>query len=250
MKKLVGVVIAFLALGTVQFASAQDPKKGNPVEFYGCNWQDGKGMADLVKVGKKFDEWASKQGSMYSAWIMTPQFHTDIGFDVGWLGGWPDGAEMGKTLDGWKSGGRELAADFQDVMDCSGRHELATSVPLHAPKGAGADGIAMFSACKLADGKMGTDALAAHAKAGAAMRAKGSKAASSWAFFPGLGAADYEFDYWQVITFASYADFGATSEIYINGGGWQETMAALKGVTQCAGAVMFDVVQVRNGNPG
>jgi hypothetical protein len=251
MKKLLAVVVGFFAVAAMQFAVAQEERKGGPVEFYGCHWQDGKGMADLVKVGKKFSDWADKQDSKYSAWILTPQFHTDVGFDVGWLGGWPDGAEMGKSLDSWKSGGQELAEDFNAVISCNNRHELATAVPIHAPDGApGGDGIVMFAGCSLADGKMGADAIAAHTKAGEMMRGKGAKATSSWVFFPGIGAGDYDFDYWQVITFNNYAGFGATSDIYINGGGWQEAMKIMAGVTQCGGSVMFDATVVRYVSPG
>ncbi len=246
MKKLLAVVVGLAAFAAAQFTIAQEQTRGTPVEFYGCTWQDGKGMADLVKVGKKFSQWADKEDSKYSAWILTPQFHTDVGFDVGWLGGWPDGAAMGASLDGWRSGGQELAADFNQVVDCSGRHELATAMPVYAPDGPGGSGAVMFAACSKADGKAWDDVIAAHTKMGKMMRDKGGKPSSSWMFFPGLGSADYDFDYWQVITFNSYADFGATSEAYINGGGYEESMKVMAGVTECGGGVMFDATVVRN----
>ena len=246
MKNILAVVIGVYALVTAQFSIAQDEAKGTPAEFYGCEWEDGKGMADLVKVGKKFSQWADKEDSQYSAWILTPSFHTDAGFDVGWLGGWPSGAAVGKSLDGWRTGGQELAEEFAAVIDCSSRHEMATVLPIHAPDGPGGSGIVLFTACSKADGKSWNDVIAAHAKAGKMMRGKGAKGSSSWAFFPGIGAADYDFDYWSVITFNNYADFGATSDIYINGGGYEESMKAMGGVTQCDGSVMFDATVVRN----
>lgn len=246
MKMLLAVITGVFALVTAQFTMAQDEAKGTPVEFYGCEWEDGKGMADLVKVGKKFSQWADKQGSKYSAWILTPSFHTDAGFDVGWLGGWPDGAEMGKSLDGWRSEGQDLAADFEAVMDCSSRHEMATALPIHAPDGPGGSGIVLFTACSKADTKSWNDVMAAHTKSGKMMRGKGAKASSSWAFFPGIGSSGYEFDYWQVITFNNYTDFGVTSDIYINGGGYEESMKNMAGVTQCGDSVMFDATVVRN----
>ena len=246
MNKLVVVVFGIVTVAMAQFTSAQEGTRGTPAEFYGCTWQEGKGMADLVKVAGKFSQWADKQDSKYSAWILTPQFHTDVGFEVGWLGGWPSAADMGASLDGWESGGRELAADFTAVMDCSGRHELATVLPIHAPNGPGDSGKVLFSACTKSDGKSWDDVMAAHAKAGKMMRDKGAKAHGSWLFFPGIGSADYDFDYWRVIAFNSFADFGATSEAYINGGGWEESMKMMGGVTQCSDGVMFDVTGVRN----
>mgnify|MGYP001812716657 CR=1 FL=1 len=245
MKKLLAVLAAFVAFATIQVASAQEESRGTPVEFFGCTWQDGKGMADLVSVGKKFSQWADKQDSKYSAWILTPQFHTDVGFDVGWLGGWPDGVSMGKSMDAWLSGGMQLAGEFDAVVDCSSRHELATAIAIHAPDGPGGSGKVMFDGCSKADGKSWDDVMAAHAKAGKMMRDKGAKASGSWLFFPGIGAADYDFDYWRVVTFNNYADFGATSEAYINGGGYEEGMKLMAGVTECGGGVMFDATVVR-----
>jgi hypothetical protein len=250
LRKIAVVVLGgLIAMAGLQAAVAQDQRRGTPVEFYGCEWEDGKGMQDLLKVGEKFSKWADKNGSRYSAWILQPQFQTDMGFDVGWLGGWPDGAEMGKTLDNWRSGGSDLAKDFADVVDCTDRHELATAVPINAPDGPpSSNGVVMFAGCSLADGKTGADAIGVHAKAGAAMNAMGSKG-SSWVFFPGIGAGPYNFDYWQVVTFGSYADFGAASDIYINGGGWQEAMKIMGGTTQCGGSVMFEATVVRYVKP-
>ena len=249
MNKLLLKVIAVLvvAVGWIPSVLAQQGQdEGAPVEFFACDWQNGKGMADLEKVGKKFSKWADKNDSSYSAWILTPQFHTDVGFDVGWLGGWPDGNAFGKAQDAWQAGGRELAADFAGVMDCSASHELATSAVVSAPKGPPGNGVVMFAECTLQEGKMPADALPAHRKAGAAMKAMGSKA-SSWLFYPGLGAGDIDFHYWSVLAFSNYTELGAASELYINGGGWEKVMATLGPVTRCGSPSVFDVRLVRSG---
>jgi hypothetical protein len=245
-KVLQWVAIALtVALCGAQSALAQQAQgKGAPVEFYGCNWQKGMGIEDLVKVGKKFSKWSDENNSMYSAWILTPQYQTNMGFDVGWLGGWPDGAAMGKTQDAWISGGHQLAREFDAVVDCSKRHELATSVAVNAPKGPPGNGIVMFAGCELQDGKSGAEAVAAHKKVAEMMTGKGSKG-SSWAFFPGLGNIDTDIDYWQVIAFNNYSEFGAASDIFINGGGWRASADIFRGVTRCGRGVMFDATLVR-----
>ncbi len=165
MDKLLGLVAALaLVVGPAQTTMAQQAQgNGVPVEFFACHWQDGKGIEDLKKVGKAFAAWADKSDSGYSAWVLTPQFHSGLDFDVGWLGAWPDGKAMGKSMDNWLAEGGELAADFAKVMSC-GSHEMATSMRLNAPKGPPGNGLVMFSQCSMADGKMLTDAISAHRK--------------------------------------------------------------------------------------
>ena len=102
MKKLLAIVAVLCSLSagwakTVLAQQAED--KGVPVEFFGCTYQDGKGLADLTKVADKFSKWSDKNDSGYSAWILTPQFATNLGLDVGWLGAWPSGEAMGKGMD-------------------------------------------------------------------------------------------------------------------------------------------------------
>ena len=249
MKKIVKVMaVLSMVLAWPPLLSAQDRgNMGAPVEFYGCTWQEGKGLEDLVAVGKRFNKWADKNGSKYSAWILTPQFQTDMGFDVGWLGAWPTGAEMGKTLDAWKQSGHQLAREFFEVIDCRQQHELATSVQLNVADEPPGDGLVMFAGCHVDDGKTGEDAVAAHKKVAAMMKEKGSQA-SSWAFFPGVGGADDGYDYWQVVAFSSYSDFGAASDLWVNGGGWRASVDVLRGTTHCGRGVMFEVTLVRNGN--
>lgn len=251
MKKPVVAVIAvwLAAVGWIHPASAQEQQKGVPIEFFACNWQDGKGMADLDKVTKKFNEWSDKNDGGYSAWVLTPQFHNGVAFDVGWLGAWPDGNAFGKGQDMWRKGGRELAADFASVVDCSAMHGLATSAVVHAPNGPGGDGVVMFAQCTMQDGKSPAAALPAHKKAAAAMVGMGSKA-SSWLFYPGLGAGNIDFHYWQVIAFNNYEELGAATELYINGGGWEKVMGILGPVSRCASPTVYDATVVRTGSGG
>lgn len=247
MNKLFTMVISVLVVsaGWGQSAVAQQAMdKAAPVEFFACNWQEGKGMSDLQKVGKKFSKWADKHDMKYSAWILTPQFTAaDLGFDVGWLGGWTDGNAFGKGQDAWNASGRELAGDFDEVMDCVS-HEMASSAVVNAPKGPPGNGVVMFSECTLQPGKMHTEALEGHRKVGAMMKGMGSPA-SSWVFFPGMGSGDIDFNYWSVIAFQNYTDMGAGTEIYINGGGWEKAMGIMAPLSRCKSPSVFDVQVVR-----
>ena len=247
MKKTLVAVASVLAVsvGWVQSVTAQD--KGVPVEFFTCNWQDGKGMADLEKVNKKFNKWADENDSSYSAWVLTPQFHAGVGFDVGWLGTWPDANAFGKSQDTWIAGGRKLAAEFDQVVDCSAGHQMSTSVAVNATEPPSGNGLVMFSGCTMLEGKSPADALPAHRKAGAEMKAMGSTV-SSWLFYPGMGSGDVDIDYWSVYGFNNYTELGAATELYINGGGWQKVMGIMGAVSRCAAPVVFDAHLVRAGS--
>jgi hypothetical protein len=121
-----------------------------------------------------------------------------------------------------------------------------SSLPIHAPDGPPDDGLVMFASCSLEDGATHEAAIKAHGKASAAMRGKGMEA-NSWLFYPGLGMGDVDFDYYLVSTFKDYPALGNTFEVYNNKGGWQDRMAAMKGVTSCDSPRVYDAVQVRAG---
>lgn len=249
MYKLLAVVVASLmpALASVSPAFAQqDPDQAVPVEFFACDWRDGKGMADLERVTKKFNAWADKNDEGYSAWILTPQFHDGLDFDIGWMGSWADSVSFGKAQDRWMADGRQLAADFDSVVDCSKRHQLATSVAVNAPDGPPDDGVVMFLQCTMREGKSPAEALPAHRKSGAAMREMGSKG-MSWLFYPFLGTSQADFDYWSVLAFNNYTELGATQEKYLNGGGWEKVMGILGPVSDCKDPSVFDAKLVRAG---
>ncbi|MEH6584344.1 MAG: hypothetical protein V7754_20595 [Halioglobus sp.] len=247
MKKLQHAVMALLAVSVVwsQSTLAQEQAvKSNPAEFFACNWQKGKDMQDLQKVGEAFAEWSTANDGNYSAWILTPQLHSsDLGFEVGWLGAWPDNNAFGKGQDAWQTGGRELAADFAKVVDCSISHEMASVVPLNAPDGPPADGVVVFTPCTVSEGKTLADSHAFHTKMAAASKAE----VASYLFYPGMGSGNLPFDYWLVFATQNYTQLGAAMEMYSNGGGYQKAQAASAGITSCGASTVFDATVVLQG---
>ena len=246
------IYIAVLALVAASFglmapASAQqDADRGVPVEFYACHWQDGKDMGDLDRVIKKFNKWADQRDSGYGAWLLTPQFHDDVDFDIGWLGSWPDANDFGRLQDAWVNEGTEISAAFDEVVDCSGRHQMATSAVVNAPDGPPQNGVVMFSECAMNDGVNPVDALATHRKMGQTMRDMGSKA-MAWLFYPALGVSNENLDYWSVVAFNSYTDMGAAMEMWTNGGGWEKAAVLMAGVSTCTSTTVYDARLVRAG---
>lgn len=248
MSRIITVVLAAMSLLGAAIATAQegrDPDSGLPVEFFACEWRDGKGMSDLEKVAKKFNQWAEKLDTGYSAWILTPQFHDNLDYDVGWLGTWPDANDFGRLQDAWMTDGRDIAAEFDAVADCGQVHQMATSAVVNAPDGPPSDGIVMFSRCNLLDGATPADALAAHRKLSSVMREMGSRG-MSWLFYPVLGVST-DLDYWSVLAFDNYTDLGAGLEMWNNGGGWEQAARLLGPVEECGSPVVFDAKLVRSG---
>jgi len=246
MKALLSVLTLLATLFASGFTSAAQviEAKARPVDFRACNFRDGKTMADLEKVNEKFRNYANKHDFSYSAWTLTPQYQNGIDFDVGWLGSWPDGASYGASMEQWNSTGRDIAAEFNTVVDCSSRHEMAMSFPINAADGAPRDGVVLFYACTLNDGKTVADAYAAHLESGTAMKAMGSQGLS-WFFQPALGTGPIDFDYYWVVAFNRLAEMGATMDMYVNGGGMKKAMSILSKVSSCDTATVFDALSVR-----
>ena len=248
MKKLLAAITAVyvISVGWAPSALALEQKaKGAPVDFRACNFRDGKSMKDLDKVSAKFRQYANKNDFAYAAWILTPQYHGGAEFDVGWLGAWPDSEAFGVSMEKWNAAGNEVAAEFNQVIDCSGRHEMAISLPINAPESTPTNGVVMFYQCNLNDGKTLDNAYAAHLESGQAMKAKGSLA-MSWFYLPAVGTGDIGYDYHHVVAFSRYSDMGATMEMYVNGGGQKAQQKILGSVSNCDTPVAFDALSVRD----
>jgi hypothetical protein len=244
MTKLLTVVCTVLVVWSAQASALDWTTTAAPVDFRACNFKDGKSMKDLDKVSAKYRDYANKNDLAYSAWALVPDYQTGADFDLGWLGAWPDGEAFGVSMEHWKSNGRQLQAEFDQVIDCSSRHVLAMSRPISAPRGTPEDGILMFYGCDLQDGVTLEKAYQAHLDAGTAMKGMGSLAVS-WMFQPAMGSGRAEFDYYHVIGFYRYSDMGATMEMYVNGGGIQKQQAILSKVSSCATPSVFDAISVR-----
>lgn len=248
MNRLWAVWIAIaVAVGWLQSASAQDEAvKAVPVEFFSCNYNEGKSSRDLKKVIDKFNRWADKHDSSYSAWTMTPQFHGGVDFDFGWMGSWPDGNAFGASQDQWMSDGSDLADAFTEVISCRS-HELSTAVPVHTNDGEAQSGVILYVGCNLNDGKTTADAFEAHKSMAARMKEKGGNV-ESWLLFPGIGSVDTGYDYWQALVFGNYTEMGAAMERYNNGGGWRAAQEVLGSVVSCSSTSAWDARLVRSGS--
>jgi hypothetical protein len=249
MKNLIAAVIVVYAVSVgwaPQALAAAPAPNAAPADFQACNFRQGKGMADLDKVSAQFREYANKSDFAYSAWTLVPRYHTNSGFDVGWLGTWPDGESYGVSMDKWQTDteARALQAKFNQVMDCSDRQELSFSWPVNAPNATPTDGVLMVYECSLADGKSLEDAYATHLEWGTVKKGLGFLD-NSWMFVPAIGTGDVDFDYRHLVIFYRYSDLGAAMEVYANGGARQTREKIYAGTTSCQTPNILDAVSVR-----
>ncbi len=139
MNKLQKVMTALLSVSVCWSQSAQsqdNATKASPVEFFACNFVKGKDLKDVEKVAESFAKWSKEN----------------------------DGNAFGKGQDAWVNSDGKIAGDFAKVMDCSSRHEMATSVPINAPDTPPGDGVLMISQCSVNEGKTMADSYEAHMK--------------------------------------------------------------------------------------
>jgi len=242
---LMAVVIPVIAswFGAASAMAQEWTAAAAPVDFRACKYREGKDFQDLEKVNATFRTYANEHNYDYAAWTLHPQYQTDLDFDLGWLGAWPDGESFGVSMENWMSEGLSVQAAYDEVIDCSGRHEMALSLPINAPESTPEDGLLMFYACNLKDGKTVADAYKAHLDAGTVMKGLGSLAVS-WFFEPVAGASVERPDYYHVLGFYRYSDLGATMDLYVKGGRAAQQKILSK-VSSCATPVIFDALSVR-----
>lgn len=235
--------VALISLGAP--AQAQEEQvRAAPVDFRACTFLEGKGMRDLERLSEKFRAYANEHDFNYAAWALVPEYASSLPYDFGWLGAWPSSDAFGVSMEKWKTTGKSLAAEFAETMDCGDRHELAMWVPVTAAQSTPEDGVLMISRCSLQDGKSEQDAYQAHVAFGNHMRGLGSLA-SSWLFFPTVGAGNIDYDYYHAVAFYRYSDMGAAMELYSNQGGHAAARELLFPVAECKTPIVFDAISIR-----
>lgn len=247
MNNLIATVIAVIVvlMGWAPPALSADHQPiAAPLDFQACHFLKGKNMKDLDKVSAEFRQYANKNDFAYSAWTLVPQYHSGAGFDVGWLGSWPDGVSYGVSMDKWRTTGRDIQAKFDQVIDCGARHELSLSWPINAPAATPTDGVLLVYECSLDEGKTLEDAYAKHLEWGLAKKGLGFLD-NSWMFMPAIGSGDVDYDYRHSVIFYRYSDLGAAMDVYANKGAMQARAKILGGTSSCKTPIIYDVISVR-----
>lgn len=243
------------ALGTLVLngnvlAQEDEPPNIVSVEIFGCNYNDGNDMGDLMEVVEQFNEWADENGvTDYEAQVLTPFMYSPaFPYDVVWLGVSPGFQEMGAGSAAWLATGQAVNAEFADVMNCSTHGVFAGTAP-HVPAQPGDpdDGMVnllSFQDCSMVNESTGLEAIEAHSEWGDYLAENGSDNFIGM-IFPIAGenpAAEY--NYKAVMAFDSAEAWGNYLETVIPAG--LQTMEETFGrVTECDTARVYTSVRVR-----
>ena len=242
---------AFVSMGsTVALSQEEEPPRFVPVEVFGCNYLKGKSYTDLEKVIDRWNKWMDENSkSSYTAWTLQPHYYNRGAYemDVGWIGVWADGNDMGASEQQTIFGeGAAMNAEFYKVVECA-MHSSSASVNVKMPaEWPNETSVTIFSDCTVAEGKTLADAFAMEQAWGAHMESLGSKA-GGWLWFPGWGLGDIEYDYKRVIGHPDYPSAGADFESFTNGQGFVKAGEIFGGNVVCDSPRVYATRLVRNG---
>ena len=100
MKYLISSMFAIMCMAiTSAYADnhAQVPVYGG-VNALACDYVEGKGIDDLLRVSEKWNGWASKNFSkIYTGNVLTPHYYDESAADVYWVGFSPSFADQVTT---------------------------------------------------------------------------------------------------------------------------------------------------------
>lgn len=212
-----------------------------PIELFACHFNEGRTMADLGEVTAAWNAWMDENGrDEYWASMLIPVYHSaEIDFDIGWVGGWPDGKTMAASTEFWINKGGEHQAAFDRVVDCPIHLNFAvyTVQPNPIPF---QPGPVEFSNCTLEEGAEMTAAIGAvHQWVEHEGEDRGH-----YLLFPAFGeASDSEYNF-KWVAASSYAALGAGWDDYA-GGGWRKAQELFDGLLDCDSPRVYHGVNVR-----
>ena len=222
MKKILLIIASvFLSVGSVWADSHEAEKPSfSPVETFTCNYNDGKGPADLDKVIKSWNDLMDKEGQGdYFAALLTPVYFGEPLFDVGWLGVWRNGNVMGSGTDWWLSNGGKVAAGFNDVLTCESHTNFASQNVREAkPDDDESDKnfVLSFSNCSVKEGKNYGEFMAAQKEWNAYADEHGI-AEANWVWWPVYGESNNDYDFKFLASMDDHTAAGANWQLYSEG---------------------------------
>ena len=251
MKKKISMLTAACLLAVAGPLVAQDEEQDSmdiyPVETWTCNYNEGKGPADLDAAAANWNKWMDAEGvETYGALTVTPWYFGAETFDVGWIGWWPDGATMGAGTDMYLSEGGDAAAGFSAAVTCDSHANFATTMIKSPGDGPAPDSVVLyFSDCNIRDGAE-WNAVLGGLRAWGDYMTEQEYGNGVWIMFPAFGSGDMKFDFKSVTSYANHAAAGTAYDKYANGGGWQKRMELLGDKLDCDVSRVYNATFRRN----
>ena len=243
-----GAIAAFAALGLANDAAAQQqPGPLGVVEIFACNFVGASDMEDLLSVAERWNDCADDRDvTDYTAFILTPYlFSDDVTFEVGWLGAYPNGAAMGAGQAQWLTEGTDLAADFEEVVDCDSHSQFAAAnirMPPGGPPEAG--GLLGFRNCTLHEGRIAQEVGPAIAQWGNYLAENGHDGFDGMLFPVAGERPDATYHFKTVHGFSSPVAYGEFMDI-VTGGGLQVAQNLFGRLMDCDSPRIYAMTNVR-----
>jgi hypothetical protein len=229
----------------VEEAAAPAAPTIRPIEIFTCSFNEGQTMDDLMQVTAGWNAWMDGQEQAnYWAYLLVPVYHSsEIEFDVAWVGGWPDGAQMAAGTEYWISNGGEHNAAFQKVVDCAYHANFGVFDVQQNPTPF-SSGPVEFSDCTVKEGKTSLDAIGA-INQWVAYLAEQELVAGQYLLFPAFGeSSEAEYDF-KWVTSSSWESFGRAYDQFGTGGGWRKSQELFGELMDCDSPRVYQRMPVR-----
>jgi len=225
-----------------------DDLDATPVETWTCNYNEGKGPADLKAVNDEWNDWMDDEGQTnYFAAILTPTYFGEWAFDVGWLGAWTDGNAMGSGSDLWATKGGEVAGKYNDVLDCTS-HTGYVSLNLRQPPEnddkSDKSFVLHFSNCSFKEGATFESLMAAQGEWNAYADENGI-VGGAWMMFPIWGESDNDYDFKYVNSEGDYTTMGANWQKFSDGH-WRKSNELFDDLIDCDIGRVYGATAIRS----
>ena len=199
-------VLCFLGLiGLWQFVSADDHGSQMaapiPVEFWICEYNEGKSASDLEPVIKEWKKTMGK-GREYESWMLTPAYSSqNLNNGVVFTGWWPDFASMGSEVEyAMEKVNPKMDPKWLEVITCN-THAEGTAIQMRDGMDTNLEsGMMTYQNCSLREGKTVTELMQANMQMNEFMDKAGVDSISAAIIFPGVGAPngfDYTMTFWS-----------------------------------------------------
>ena len=247
------VALPIALLGwTATFAQDEEDKAPHvaPVDTFTCNYNEGKGPADLEEVIGGWNAYMDKQGANdYGAITLTPRYYGEDTFDIGWLGYWTSQEAMGAGMDSYRTSGAKTAKAFSEVLTCQSHSHWATIQAKAPNEGERDTGVLMFSDCSLTNDD-GWDEFFTSLKQASAYMTEQNYGNGMWLMWPVFGGGgESTFDFKAITHYDNYTDFGKAYQHRANGGGRQALREIYGGQLECDTTRVYDTKTVRRPAP-
>ncbi len=223
------------------FAQDDEAQSFTPLETFTCNYNDGKGPADLEVA---IDGWNAymdeNDADQYFAMTMTPQYYGEGTFDIGWLGAAPTGELLGQGKDDYMANGGDAAAGFASVLSCDSHGMFATMQVKEPPERETPNSVVIsFSDCNVQEGLEWDDVFSAM-DAWAAYQVERGYGNGTWVLFPAYGSGDQDFDFKLVNAYDSHEGLGKDFDLYGTGGDYMKRGEIMGDMLDCDVSRVYD----------